>query len=144
MPFTLDVHRIRLQCDYAEPGAVLNRLTGAAVRIPKASEVRFEIGIFAGLNGQRPTAAAQVASTSGWSTLTLTLQRTLGVNILSKSTSSFTSLTADTWNDDSAQHASIILTETETDISLGKYLLGVTLETATLRFPAGTATAFVF
>lgn len=145
MPFSLTTRRVRLQSDYSVDGAVIDRLTGKEISIPLASDVRIEIGIFAGLNGNAPGSAAQVASETGWESLTLTLQKQRGSNVVSKTVSTFTSLTAGTWNDDTAQHCVVDLTDAETNIAPGKYRLALTVQSSTFGpYPVGTADIQVF
>lgn len=145
MAFSLTTRRVRLQSDYVEDGAIIDRKSGKRIAIPRASDVRFEIGIFAGLRGNAPKNAGQVASETGWESLTLTMQSSPGVNVVSKTVSSFSSLTYGTWNDDSAQHCIVDLTDAETNIPAGRYRLALTIQSTTFGpFPAGTAEIDVF
>lgn len=130
MAFSLTTRRVRLQADYTENNAVIDRKSGKRISIPLATEVRFEIGIFAGLKNGAPNSANQVASVTDWESLTLTLQQSRGTNFVSKTVSSFTALTYATWNDDTGQHCTVDLTDSETNIPPGRYKLALTVETA--------------
>lgn len=145
MPFSFPVYRVRCQSDYAVRGSVIDRLTNKPIRIPKASDIRFEIGIFAGLNGQAPSAASQVADSTGWQSLTLTLQSSSGRNVVSITTGTFTTPTYSTWNDDTAQHCTISISDAESNIHPGKYQFCLTIQSSTFGpFPAGTAEIEVY
>ncbi len=146
MSFSLTTHRIRCQSDYSDPGAIINRLTGKAIKVPLASDVRFEIGIFAGLNGSTPSAAAQVADDTGWQSLSLTFQSMRGDgNVVSKTVTSFTTPTISTWNADTGQHCVVDLTDAELNIPPGKYRLALTVQHLTYGpFPVGTADVTVY
>jgi hypothetical protein len=128
-----------------EDGAVIDRRSGKRIEIPLASDIRFEIGIFAGLQDGAPSSSDQVASEEGWESLTLTLQRNRGANVVSKTVTEFTALTFATWNDDSAQHCIVDLTDSETNIEPGKYRLALTVQSEEFGpYPVGTSDIIVF
>ncbi len=147
MSFSFGTTRIRLQSDARVPNTLIDRVTERPIQIPKANVCTIQIGIFANLLGAAPSSADQVVDVVGdeWESLTLTVQKTPGDNLISETVGAFTALTYANWNADAGQHCTIELTDGQTNITPGVYRLSLTVYTTTGGpFPVGVGDVEIY
>jgi hypothetical protein len=146
MPATsFPIHRIRLQSDVAQAGSIIDRRTRTTIRVPRASHIRFEIGLFTGLGNALPTSDDQAVAPTGYTLLRLNVQSTLGTNLITKTASTFATPTAAAWNTDTTQTCSILLNDAETDIDTpGFYNIALTATVGATTFNVGSGEIEIF
>lgn len=118
----LSRRRIRLAMDAAKDTSTraVDLNTNATPTLWKGNDVQFEIGIFFD--------DALVTDLTNLASLTLKVKASgamTGDALMTKTVSSFSALTAETWDDDTAQHALVTFASSETNIAAGNYKLCV-------------------
>jgi hypothetical protein len=120
---------IRLAADATNRANFRDSLTGQTPQIWRGNVLRVDAGLFAGLANFLLTTDDQIIdlTASGLGSLTLEVKATLDTtapNLMAKTVSVFDdSLTAAGWNAGTAQHATFLFSDSETNIAAGKKFL---------------------
>lgn len=125
MATTFSFRRLRCPLDLGSFELFRDQLTGSTPEMWRGNDYRVEIGAFVGLAGGAPSSDDNVVDVlaSAWQSLTIevkTAPSSVG-NLMAKTVSAFTPLTAAGWNAFTAAHATVEFSAEETNIAEGSY-----------------------
>lgn len=101
---------IRLAVDLADPYAALgNKLTGSRPKLPRSRDIRIELGVF-----ERGVWMRDVETYIASITVEVKATRTGAATVTVTDAGPFNTVESGSWDDDSAQHAAILLPNGQT------------------------------
>ena len=118
--------RIRLACDISNSDTLKDKITGNPPHLWRGNDVQFEIGVLYSdvlQSIENLVSVSVVLRATGSASGTVALLKTATGDDLNNS------LTADEWNDNTAQHVTITATTAETNVAAGSYWLAVVAQT---------------